>query len=88
MGSAKGKLTLPLNPLEFFNRFLARMDARLCALSPEILVESSYLPGLPHQNPMDRIIMASARLLDMVLVTRDEAILDYGRKGHLRTLAC
>lgn len=87
-GVAKGRLTIPLHPLDFFNRFLARMDARLCALSAEILIESSNLPGLLHKDPMDRILMASARSLDMVLVTRDEAILDYGRKGQVRTLVC
>lgn len=87
-GVANGRLTIPLNPLEFFNRFLARMDARLCALSPEILVESSNLPGLLHKDPMDRILMASARSLDMVLVTRDHAILEYGRSGNLRAMAC
>ena len=87
-GVSKGRLSLPISPVEFFSRFLARMEARLCALSPEILIESSYLPGEPHNDPMDRILMASARMLDMILVTRDEPILKYGEKGHLRALAC
>lgn len=88
VGVAKRKLNLPLPPLEFFNRFLGRAGAKLSALSPEIFFESTALPGAIHKDPMDRILVASARLLDMILVTRDEPILAYGREGHVRTLAC
>ncbi len=88
VGVAKGRLILPLAPLEFFQRFLRLMKIQLSALSPEILVGSSNLPGRLHGDPMDRILIASARHLDMVLVTRDRPILDYGAEGHLRTLAC
>ncbi len=88
VGVAKRKLSLPLPPLEFFNRFVGRAGAKVSALSPEILIESTALPGPIHKDPMDRILVASARLLDMVLVTRDKPILAYGHEGHVRTLAC
>jgi PIN domain nuclease of toxin-antitoxin system len=88
IGVAKGRLNLPLAPLDFVERFIDRMSAQLSAISPAILIASSNLPGSPHGDPMDRILMASARALDMVLVTRDEPILSYSRDGHLRTLAC
>lgn len=88
VGVAKGRLKLPMGPLEFFGRFMDNLGVRLSALTPDILVASSMLPGTPHKDPMDRILMATARALDMVLVTRDEPILDYGREGHVRTLAC
>lgn len=85
---AKGRLSLPLSPLDFFSRFLERMQARLADVSPAILIASSYLPGEPNKDPIDRILVASARMLDMVLVTRDGPILDYAQNGHVRTLAC
>ena len=88
VGVAKRKLSLPLPPLEFFSRFISRAGARLSAVSPEILIESTALPGSIHKDPMDRILVSSARLLDMVLVTRDKPILAYSREGHVRTLAC
>ena len=88
IGVAKGRLFLPAPPLDFFNRFLARLEAKLCVLTPEILVGSSNLPGETQKDPVDRILMASARILDMVLVTRDRPILAYGARGHVRTLAC
>jgi PIN domain nuclease of toxin-antitoxin system len=88
LATAKGRLKLPYAPLDFFQRFVHLMSAELSLLSPEILVESSYLPGSPHKDPTDRVLMASARKQDMILVTRDQPILDYGRAGHLRTMAC
>jgi PIN domain nuclease of toxin-antitoxin system len=88
IGVAKNRLKLPLDALGFFQRFLRIMNAQLSALSPEILVGSSNLPGRIHGDPMDRILISSARSLDMVLVTRDEPILAYSADGHLRTLAC
>ncbi len=88
VGVAKGRLMLPAGPLEFFNRFMEQIGARLSSVTPEILVSSSNLPGNPHNDPMDRILMASARMLDLILVTRDRPILAYGRAGHVRTLAC
>jgi PIN domain nuclease of toxin-antitoxin system len=88
IGVAKNRLKLPVGPLEFFQRFLARMDAQLSAVSPEVLIGSSNLPGDLHGDPMDRILISTARNLDMVLVTRDGPILAYGADGHLRTLAC
>jgi PIN domain nuclease of toxin-antitoxin system len=88
IGVAKGRLSLPLAPLDFFKRFLDKMEARLSEVSPAVLIASSFLPGVLHRDPIDRILMASARALDMVLVTRDGPILEYGQQGHLRTLAC
>jgi PIN domain nuclease of toxin-antitoxin system len=37
---------------------------------------------------MSRILIATARALDLTIVTRDEKILDYAEKGHVRVLAC
>ncbi|MDX8440801.1 type II toxin-antitoxin system VapC family toxin [Mesorhizobium australafricanum] len=88
IGVAKGRLSLPIAPLDFVERFLERMSAKLSAISPAILIASSNLPGSPHGDPMDRILIATARALDMVFVTRDEPILSYSRNGHLRTLVC
>jgi PIN domain nuclease of toxin-antitoxin system len=88
MGVARGRLNLPMEPLAFFSRFIDRIDAKLGPLSPEILVHSTVLPAQPHKDPMDRVLMATARLHEMILVTSDRPILAYGKAGHLRTLAC
>ena len=55
------------------------------ALSPEVAIASTRLPGVLHADPADRIIAATARQLDAVLVTEDQRLLDYGAAGYLKT---
>jgi PIN domain nuclease of toxin-antitoxin system len=59
---------------------------KLKGLAPSIAIESTRLPGELHRDPADRILIATARLLGAALVTRDERILDYAKKGHVRVL--
>jgi PIN domain nuclease of toxin-antitoxin system len=64
------------------------MAANLPSLTVEILTGSCSLPGSPPDDPADRIIIATARDRDMIVVTRDRRILDYSRAGHVRAMAC
>jgi len=57
-------------------------------MPPELLIASSFLPGKPPRDPFDRIIAATARDLGATLITRDRALLDYGKQGHLSVVAC
>lgn len=88
MSVSKGRLNLPLAPLDFIERFIEKMRVKLSPLTPAILISSSNLPGAIHGDPMDRILVATARAMDFVLVTSDRPILTYARAGHVRTLAC
>lgn len=88
VGVSKGRLNLPMAPLDFIERFIERMQVNLSPLNPAILVSSSNLPGAIDGDPMDRILIATARALDLVLVTSDRPILRYAEAGHLRALAC
>jgi PIN domain nuclease of toxin-antitoxin system len=67
---------------------IATPGVRVEALSPEVLIESSFLPGDLHRDPADRILIATARRSDLTLVTRDQTILRYAREGHVRAIAC
>ena len=82
------KLPLTVDPLTAFNRFASSQGFKICELTPEILVVSSFLPNLRHKDPMDLMLIATARILDATLVTRDRAILAYGALGHVKILAC
>ena len=53
-----------------------------------VLIDSSFLPGAPPNDPADRIMLATARHYGYRLVTRDRKILDYARAGHAAWLAC
>lgn len=50
----------------------------------DIAVESMCLPECDHKDPADRFIIATARMQDFPLMTRDQKILAYAKKGHVR----
>lgn len=83
---AKGRLVLDRDVGEWVNTALAQSGIHLEALSPEIAVASSRLPGVLHGDPADRIIAATARHCEAVLLTDDQLLLDYGNAGHIRVL--
>ena len=82
------RLSLGTTPQRWFARILAMPNVHLAALSPEILMASSFLQGNPPRDPADRILVATARDLGATLVTRDRAILAYGESGQVSTRAC
>jgi PIN domain nuclease of toxin-antitoxin system len=85
---SRNRLSLGATPQRWFARILAMPNLHLAALSPEILIASSFLPGEPPSDPADRILLATARDLGATLVTRDRAMLAYGEAGQVSTLAC
>ena len=85
---SRNRLSLGATPQRWFARILAMPNLHLAALSPDILIASSYLPGRPPRDPADRVLLATARDLGATLVTRDRAILAYGESGQVSTLAC
>ena len=85
---AKGRLPSRLSPLRWFNEFLEVSGVNIEDAVPDILVASSFLPQPIHNDPMDRILIATARERDLTIVTRDRAILTYGALGHVKTLPC
>ena len=71
-----------------FSGFWRCRDVRLAELTPDILIAASFLPGTPPRDPMDRILLATARELAATLVTRDREIIAYGERGNVSVLAC
>jgi PIN domain nuclease of toxin-antitoxin system len=64
--------------------WIARMTAgtREAPLTHEIMLAARSLPL--HQEPADRILAATAQVLDLILVSADERLLGL---GHIKTLA-
>jgi PIN domain nuclease of toxin-antitoxin system len=54
-------------------------------LVPQVAVEAYSLPDAFH--PADRLIVATARVVNATLMTRDQRILDYAAHGHLTAIA-
>jgi PIN domain nuclease of toxin-antitoxin system len=82
------RLVFPPDAATWFGRLVERARLRVAELTPEIAIRSSFLPGEFHRDPIDRLLITTARELDLDLVTRDSAILKYSARGHVRTLAC
>jgi PIN domain nuclease of toxin-antitoxin system len=82
-----GRLLLPCPVTEWLDQALAYPGIRLLPLSPGIVVESTQLPGTFHRDPADQLIVATARVLQVPIVTVDERILAYEHVRHVPTSA-
>ena len=85
---AHRRLQLLIKPERWFANLFEVPGVRLADMPPDVLIASSYLPGRPPRDPTDRIIAATARELGATLITRDRALLDYGRQGHIAVVEC
>ncbi len=56
------RLQLPGPIEEWFDQALSYPGIQLLALTPEIAIESTRLPGEFHRDPADQIIVATARV--------------------------
>ena len=82
------RLRLTPTPEAWFDTLLAQPGFTQAPLTVAIALGASRLPGEFHQDPADRLLVATARELDVPFVTRDRRILEYGQAGHVRTIAC
>jgi PIN domain nuclease of toxin-antitoxin system len=87
MLEAKGRILFNDDCTAWVRRALAAPGLSLFALTPEIAIASTRLPGALHGDPADRLIVATARCCSATLITADLAILAYGKAGHVRTLS-
>lgn len=87
MLASKKRLKITAGALHWLKRALALPGVSLAPISPEIAVESNHLPDHFHGDPADRIMVATARILDAKFVTHDKRILSYAQRGHLEALA-
>lgn len=71
------KLTLHCPIGEWMDTALNYPGIRLLDLTPQIVIESTQLPGDFHRDPADQIIVATARIHDCPLLTVDDKILNY-----------
>ena len=84
----KGRFKSHHSPQRWFEILMGTPGAALAALTPAVLMESSFLPGSLRGDPADRIIAATAREYGYSVITRDRALLDYGREGYLSVMEC
>ena len=72
-------------PVEaWIDNALALPGLKTIALETPIIVDAHRLPGLFHKDPVDRLLVASARHYEILLLTEDDKILQYARQGYVR----
>jgi PIN domain nuclease of toxin-antitoxin system len=86
--ASRGKLALHLPVADYVARAFSRPGVRIAALTAEIAVRASVLPGDLHNDPADRMLISTAMIMGLRLVTRDRRILAYGAEGRVSVLAC
>lgn len=80
---AKQRIVLSKPIKQWIKESLAQPGMNLASLSPEIAIESSFLPGKFHGDPSDRIICATSRIGNLTLFTRDKKILEYSNTKYI-----
>ena len=76
------RFTRPLG--QWIRETLETSNARVAELTADIAVDAGHIPRTVLSDPMDRLLVATARQLDATFVTADRAILAYARGGHVR----
>ncbi len=84
---SRGRLRAAIQPREL-RRLTSIPCVAIAALSPEILMDSSFLPGEPPRDPADRIVAATAREHGYTVMTRGAALLAYAGEGYLSAVEC
>ena len=83
----KGRLQFTKPCLDWINAALRAPGVELAPLTAEAAIESSRLPGQFHGDPVDRMLVATARSLGATLVTQDSKIVQYGKHRYLSVMS-
>jgi PIN domain nuclease of toxin-antitoxin system len=70
----KQRLTLHPNPQAWIANALDAVPMREAQISYQVAQETARVQ-LPHRDPADRFLVATARVFDLTLVTADETLL-------------
>jgi PIN domain nuclease of toxin-antitoxin system len=72
-----GKVEIRIPPDQWLEQAVNKTGIAIFDLSPKIAAESCNLPGDFHKDPADRIIVATARINNISLITKDKKIINY-----------
>lgn len=72
-----GRLRLSISTTDWLTQALLYPGVQLMQLTVPIAVESTQLPGVFHRDPADQILVATARVHKIPLLTVDAKILAY-----------
>jgi PIN domain nuclease of toxin-antitoxin system len=70
----KGKIDLDPHPASWLREAFKRMPVKEARINHEIAIQSCLI-NLPHQDPADRLLAATAVIYDLTLVTADTRLI-------------
>lgn len=82
----RGRLAIARDVTAWMEMALRAPGVRPAVLDTQIAVASVDLPGEFHADPADRILVATARRLNIPMLTADQAILAYAAAGNLKAV--
>jgi PIN domain nuclease of toxin-antitoxin system len=85
--ASRGRIAVGRPLAQWIGEALSAPGLSIEPLLPQIAVEACSLPEAFHRDPVDRMIVATARFANATLMTRDRQILDYAARGHLTAIA-
>jgi PIN domain nuclease of toxin-antitoxin system len=80
----RGRLSLGQPPRDWLELAINFPGVRVVGLTPDIVIDATSLPGTFHRDPADQLIVATARVLNVQLLTEDARILAY---PHVQLIA-
>ena len=82
---AAGRVLLAQPPERWIETSLERSGLRIAEVNRDVAVDAGLIPRTALPDPLDRLLVATARQLEATLVTADGAILGYAeRAGNVR----
>jgi PIN domain nuclease of toxin-antitoxin system len=80
-----GRLRLAQPPERWIASSMDLAGVRLAELTRGVAVDAGFIPRAALPDPLDRLIVATARQLAATLLTADSAILEYAKRtGNVR----
>ena len=78
-----GRLQLSLPVERWIRESIERGGLRVLDIEPDIAIDAGLVPSSTLADPIDRLLVATAREYDVPLVTRDRRVLDYAAQSGL-----
>lgn len=78
-----GRLQFTLPVERWVRESIDRSGFRVLSIDRDISIDAGLIPASALPDPLDRLLVATARGRELPLVTRDRAILDYAHRTGL-----
>jgi PIN domain nuclease of toxin-antitoxin system len=77
-----GRLRLTQPPEQWIGATMEQSGVRLAELTRAVAVDAGFIPRAALPDPLDRLLVATARQLDATFLTGDSAVLAYAAQTH------